>query len=250
MPRPVVGREYNGFVYQGGDPNNSASWRPAPRSAGGGGARGGRGNTGPTTSGQTGLELRNAHDSAATAQREIGRVSGFQDLNAQQETGGIIRNIPGADWAEGVINPEISGMRAITARLAPEARVPGSGATSDRDINMFERGGPRVQNARQVNDRIIDDARIEAARRQARAEFLDRYAQEHGNLLGATEAWNQQWNITEPLTRAALDTAGVIRQGRTRSRHPPRPSGGSAPGARGMSDAQIDAALGLTPRAR
>lgn len=210
MPAPRIGQNVGGYIYQGGDPNSPSSWTQA----GGAPARpargGGRGATGPTTPGQTGQELRAIHQAADVATQNMADVGNFQDLNAQQETGGLM-GLPGIGPAivsiAAPFNSRIAGMRAITSRIAPQQRAPGSGSSSDRDVSLFIQGGPNVGNPRATNDEIIHNARMEATRRQARAAFMDQYASQNGNLVGAETQfetfWNANRNILQQLHQAA-----------------------------------------------
>jgi hypothetical protein len=51
---------------------------------------------------------------------------------------------------------EAEVLQSITARLAPAQRIAGSGATSDRDINLFLQAVPRLGRTRDGNLQILD----------------------------------------------------------------------------------------------
>lgn len=178
---------------------------------------GGRASSGPTTSGQTGMQLRQAAEAAAQAQAEMAQTGNFQDLNAQHETGGVY-GVPGvgnvvADL-QAPFDPTLGQMRSISARLTPQQRIPGSGTTSDRDLTLYERATPSIRNPRETNDAIINTARVEATRRQTRSAFFDSYAQTHGNLIGAQAAFEQFWSSHGQMLQQMLTEGARQRGGR------------------------------------
>lgn len=145
--------------------------------------------------------IREAREASEAASQSIASVGNFQELNRRQWTGGVLA-IPGVAPAMAAFNPEIAGMRAITARIAPQQRVPNSGTTSDRDLSLFIQAGPDVGRPREANDLIISQARSEAARRRARSAWLERWAQRRGNLDGAQAAFDQWWASQSPPPQA------------------------------------------------
>jgi hypothetical protein len=76
-------------------------------------------------------------------------------------------DIPGTSEAE--------ILRSITAQLAPLQRVPGSGATSDRDIALFLQAVPRLGNTREGNLALVDMGRRLAQRRIEEAGLWRRH---------------------------------------------------------------------------
>lgn len=202
MPAPRIGQNVGGYIYQGGDPNSPSSWTQA----GGAPARpargGGRGATGPTTSSQTGQQLRAAQESAASGQRELAQVGNFQELNRTHSSGGLY----GLPWlgerlvaVQAPFDPALAQMQAITAQMTPAQRVPGSGSTSDFEQRLFGQAVPSVRQPRAANDAMINNARDEVMRRQARSAFFDQYAQQNGNLIGAEAQFETFWAHNQNL---------------------------------------------------
>lgn len=140
-----------------------------------------------------GISIQEARDSAGAVQADLSDLEAFARLQQRQPTGGALA-IPGARQLAGAFDPDVASMNAITARLAPAQRVPGSGTTSDRDLSLFLQASPSASQPRETNETLIDRGRQEAARRQLYAEFLDRYARQNGTLNGAAEAWRQNYS--------------------------------------------------------
>jgi len=206
MPGPTVGQVIDGYRFRGGDPNNQASWERAGPSVPAGGTRGLDGSvmTAPGPRGgaprrvgglstREGISIQEARDSAAAVQTDLSDLESFARLQESQGTGGAMA-IPFARQVVGSFDPEVASMNAITARLAPAQRVPGSGTTSDRDLSLFLQASPSVSQPEQTNTALIDRGRQEGARRQLYAEFLDNYARQNGTLNGSQAAWRQYYD--------------------------------------------------------
>ena len=179
---PSVGDVVDGYIYLGGDPASESSWREAPR---GGTFANGR-PRGLTASEDR--ELAVAREAARDALAVMPDLERFSRLNEREMSGGVMA-IPFADRLAGAFDGGISQMNEITARLAPAQREPGSGTTSDRDLALFLQAVPSVQRPRAANDALIERGRNEGRRRAAYADFLDRYAAQHGSLKGADEVF-------------------------------------------------------------
>jgi hypothetical protein len=123
-----------------------------------------------------------SREAAITAQRFV-----TQKENAP--TGGFLRQIPLAIETEAVWNPQVSTMNALSAKMAPQQRQPGSGSTSDKDLSLYLTSTPSAKKTGAVNSEIARQAREDASRRSQYAQFLDRWAMERGTLNGAEEAW-------------------------------------------------------------
>jgi len=135
------------------------------------------------------MQLDDARSAATQADEAARTAERFVDLNQEQGSGEIWA-IPGLPALAGAVDPEIGQMNALTARMAPQQRVPGSGTTSDRDLSLYLQAVPSMGKPGPANAAISKQARTDAERRARYAEFLDRYAQEKGTLNGALEAWN------------------------------------------------------------
>lgn len=150
--------------------------------------------------------LRDARDSANMFADVTAQAERFGELNRKTPTGPIYK-IPGAKEIGSFFDPNISRMDALTARMAPAQRVPGSGTTSDRDLALFMQAIPSVDRMGSGNAGIQDDMRMLTNKRQARAYFLDRYAQQYGTLKGAEEAFARQWQSQQ--TRRSAGSRGA-----------------------------------------
>ena len=66
------------------------------------------------------------------------------------------------------LDSNASVFQSITSRLAPQMRVPGSGASSDKDVDMFLRAQPRLRYGPKANRAIVqmfrDKAQIDGMR--------------------------------------------------------------------------------------
>jgi hypothetical protein len=162
------------------------------------------------------MSQQEARDAAALVESDLSDLEQFSRLQSQQPTGGWMA-LPGARQVVGAFDPDVASMNAITARLAPAQRVPGSGTTSDRDLSLFLQASPSASQPRETNNAIIDRGRQEAARRQLYAEFLDRYGRENGTLNGASEAWRQYYSPppvaqNSPVPRGNVEPTTAQRQ--------------------------------------
>ena len=92
-------------------------------------------------------------------------------------------------------------MRAITARVTPLMRAPGSGTMSDKDIEMFQRGTLSIENAGPVNQTIAKAMIAAGENAQGYIEFLEQYALDNGGTtLGAARIWNDYLNANSIFT--------------------------------------------------
>jgi hypothetical protein len=136
------------------------------------------------------MQLDEMRTAARTADEAARTAEQFVELNKRQGSGQIW-SLPWLAKAAGAFDPEIAQMNALTARMAPQQRVPGSGTTSDRDLSLFLQAVPGMDRPGKANQAIARQARADADRRKAYVQFLDRYAQQNGTLLGAEEAWEK-----------------------------------------------------------
>jgi hypothetical protein len=135
-------------------------------------------------------EILKARETLATASR-------FEQLLKTQETGGLYGAPIIGGLARGVASvasPEVAEMEAITARLVPAMREPGSGASSDMDMRMFERATIGVDKPTEANRAIASGMRRAAQNMIDYGLFKQAWYQQNGVLLGAAEAWEQYLN--------------------------------------------------------
>lgn len=83
-------------------------------------------------------------------------------------------------------------MEAITARLAPAMRAPGSGASSDRDVSLFLSGLPGIDKEGNVNRNIREQFAGNVAKAEQKMAAAERYLLQNGHLNGFEEGWKAQ----------------------------------------------------------
>lgn len=133
-------------------------------------------------------DQRNSAQAAADAERAAAR---FLELNQKQGTGEIFA-MPLVSEIYGAFNPSMSEMEALTNRMAPALRAPGSGAMSDKDLATFKKSIPNPNFPGPTNQRLAEGIKRGARRQQDYIAFLERYAQQKGTIVGAQEAWDRQ----------------------------------------------------------
>lgn len=148
---------------------------------------------------------RQADEAARTAEQ-------FVEINRRQNTGGLW-GLPMVGKVVGAFDPEVNQLNALAARMAPQQRVPGSGATSDRDLSLYLQAVPGIEKPGPANSAIARQARADAERRGQYAQFLDRYVQQTGTLIGAEEAWANQQRQKRPAARPKPAAPKPVAQG-------------------------------------
>ena len=112
-------------------------------------------------------DQRTAAQQAADAERASQR---FLELNQKQGTGQIFA-VPGISEIVGAFNPAMSEMEALTNRMAPALRQPGSGAMSDKDVAMFKKSIPNPNFPGPTNQRLAQGISQGARRQQNYVAF-------------------------------------------------------------------------------
>jgi len=136
----------------------------------------------------------NAAQQAVEAQGTARLADEFVALNRTNNTGGIW-GLPFVQGGRAMVDPEFNRMRSIQEQLTPAQREAGSGAMSDRDVEMYRRstlnvGAPGPANQRTA--RVLDAV---AANQADYSAFLDEYARANGgSLAGASEMWLEYSN--------------------------------------------------------
>lgn len=142
-------------------------------------------------------ELRDAADSSLGTARS---AEEFSDINRRKGTGGL--NGIGFPWPGGgsigdvaaMFDPDVASMRSITNRVAPRLRVPGSGASSDKDVKMFVSGFPNIDAPGPANARNTSDWKAQANYDAAHRSFMETWMAKTGALTGADEAFTKYWS--------------------------------------------------------
>jgi len=119
-------------------------------------------------------ELRDAVTRARANLRDMQR---FSELNQRTGTGGINEK-----YNPVTFNADKQEMEAIEARLTPQMRPIGSGATSDFEGKMYGRGIPQVSKSGTANREIRLTAEKAMKLGEAELAFKEQFLQENGYL--------------------------------------------------------------------
>lgn len=126
---------------------------------------------------------------AVNAERMLAQEAAkFKELNARTTTGGATA-LPGVGAVRGAFDADFAEMRAISSRIVPKMREPGSGATSDFDARMFQNATIGPDKPREANNAIADAMIARAQMVGDKLEFDRAYADVNGHLRGADRAW-------------------------------------------------------------
>ena len=129
-------------------------------------------------------------------------------------------------------------MDAITAKITPQMRQPGSGATSDFDAKMFQMSTVGRTKNTAANEAIATGIIANARNTEDRAQFLRDYVTVNGHLDGADREWKRYLNSNPIFDSASPNTPKLNQSRRTYQEFfgsaqrgaPAQPTGG-APGA-------------------
>lgn len=139
----------------------------------------------------------------------------FGQLLEKQDTGGLLRRIPGAGTLEGAFDPEIQEMQSLTDKITPLMRQGMPGAASDTDVRMFRGATFGPDKSPEVNSNIIIGMQTAAQNAQERLAFMEAYVGQQNTLRGANEAWQKYLNanpIFDPNGNPATPTINTGRQ--------------------------------------
>lgn len=114
----------------------------------------------------------------------------FGRLNRENATGSLWQQIT-PDKAAFRSGPSME-MAAIQARLAPAQRQPGSGASSDRDVALFLRGLPSLENEGPTNRAIREDYERKYNAAIEKSNAMQRHLDQFGNLTEFDAQWAQR----------------------------------------------------------
>jgi hypothetical protein len=232
---------------------------------------GGRWVSEPSPLRQQGMPLRESSQDRASRSQAAQDAIRMQSVDRQARefmaahqdvaTGGLW-NLPLGHEIRQAVNPDFARMRSIQEELTPSQREPGSGAMSDRDVEMYRRATLNVSAPGPAN---AQNARVlrAAARNQADySAFVDEWARANGgSLAGATERWMEYSNANPMFDDNGQPVGARVswRQHfgleRPQRQAPPPPT--TRPAARGPSGrtytpAQVQAARSIAggPRGR
>lgn len=114
----------------------------------------------------------------------------FGRLNRENSTGSIWQQLT-PDKPIFRTGPSME-MAAIQARLAPAQRQAGSGASSDRDVAMFLRGLPSLENEGPTNKGIREDYERKYQMAIEKANAMQKHLDQFGNLTEFDSQWAQR----------------------------------------------------------
>lgn len=103
--------------------------------------------------------------------------------------------------AEG--NAPIGAMKGLTSRAAPMMRPEGSGRIMGQEYANFLRAFPNIENMGDTNARIHQDLQSDAQRSQVKSAFFRSYLQQHGNLVGADDAFSHAQSQAQAPSQTA-----------------------------------------------
>lgn len=152
-------------------------------------------------------EIEKDVDGARAAAAVAADAKRFIDLNGKINTGGITDKVGAGRWLQS-FGPEYAELEAITAKLVPAMRQPGSGTTSDRDLSMFERATVGVDKPAKTNKNIALAIIARSEQAQEYADFRQTYLEQNGTLQGADRYWKDYVNknpIFDPKKEGAFE---------------------------------------------
>lgn len=158
---------------------------------------------------------------AAARSSALSQLGGtFMELNGPGGTG------TGPERRYNPFNNFDSGyqtMNSVVSQMIPFMRAPGSGATSDYEQQLYQRGVQSPTNSPQANQEIYRNQQALANIAQQRRYFYEDYASQNGTLNGAEQAFQsspqfQQITRANPMQQQAPASA---------------PAGGRQPSASG-----------------
>ncbi|WP_421782605.1 hypothetical protein [Kiloniella litopenaei] len=126
-----------------------------------------------------------------TSRGNLADINRFEQLMAGgQDTGGVLRNLPGGMAINSLFDAEIGEMQAISDRMTPAMRQGMPGAASDRDVAMFRGATFSPDKNTETNRNLIKAAKIKQENEIAYVSFMNEWAtQNDGSLDGAELAW-------------------------------------------------------------
>ena len=80
-------------------------------------------------------------------------------------------------------------MESITSDLAPKKRVAGSGTTSDKDISLYLKSLPSIEQPGEVNHAIRLQYQNQYDNALAKQTFLEKWLNDNHHLEGADTYW-------------------------------------------------------------
>ena len=120
----------------------------------------------------------------------------FGRLNRENSTGSIWQQLT-PDKAMFRSGPSME-MAAIQARLAPAQREAGSGASSDRDVALYLRGLPSLENEGPTNRGIREDYERKYNAAIEKSKAMQKHLDTYGNLTDFDGRWAERKRPAQP----------------------------------------------------
>lgn len=147
--------------------------------------------------------LAQLDEETAGAPETITKVKQFITANKETATGGAMRvaraveNIPGIgetlkggiEAITSIADDDAQLMDSIAKELTPKMRTPGSGASSNLDVQMFAGATLGRHNSFEVNQNIANAMIAQNQRLLEYKQFLRDYRQLYGHLEGSDSSW-------------------------------------------------------------
>lgn len=149
--------------------------------------------------------LASLQSSIADAGPTMDDLNEFGRLNRDNSTGSLWQQIT-PDKSVFRSGPSME-MAAIQARLAPAQRQAGSGVSSDRDVAMFLRGLPSLENEGNTNKAIREDYERKYNSALEKANAMQRHLDQFGNLTEFDSLWAQRSRNPQARNQAASPKA-------------------------------------------
>jgi hypothetical protein len=124
--------------------------------------------------------------------QNLSLLNKFVDLNTKSRTGAIHEGLMSSLFPDSFRGDDEKVMQSITAEIAPNKRVEGSGTTSDRDISLYLQSLPNISQGGEANRKIRDTYQQQYDRAKAKVDFLQKWYDQNGNLNGAESVWSTQ----------------------------------------------------------
>ena len=142
------------------------------------------------------IDEEEAEAKAAAALAE--KAKQFKAHNEKVSSGPGYRFVPGMAYSA-----EAQAMSKITDSIAPGMRPPGSGSSSDTDVQMFKNATLGLTTDRKVNDSIADGYIAAGKNAVDYVDFKRRYLEVNGHLRGADRQWKTYLELNPIFDRDA-----------------------------------------------
>lgn len=158
---------------------------------------------------KTEQELMDLDSNAQTAQSLRADASRFKQLNEDVSTGGF-GGLPVIRDVRAMVDPKVGEMKAIVEKMTPAMREAGSGAMSDRDVQMYRASVVGLDKLGPTNSALATVIDAGARRSGDYTAFKNEWARRNNTLVGSQEAW-QAYAEDNPLFEGG-ETGTKVRQ--------------------------------------